>query len=262
MAERASSRAPTWSRHRRQHLRPLLRRQRRGRVHLRHRLGQLPDRARRGLHRAVGVRPLLGVGTRHVGPRRPRRLQPSTGPGQSSGQTVMAFAGLAGDHHRLPGLRLPAHVPGRPVLRQRRTARADGSVPATPTRQPRPARLPAAADARAWILAGGLRRRHLHLRRPPASSAPPDPCGSTSRWSAWPRRPTTTATGSSPATAACSPSATPASTGPPARMVLNKPIIGMIPTLDGRGYWLIASDGGVFAFGDAQVLRLRRRRQP
>ena len=25
----------------------------------------------------------------------------------------------------------------------------------------------------------------------------------------------------------------------------------MIPTLDGRGYWLIASDGGVFAFGDA-----------
>jgi Glycosyl hydrolases family 43 len=34
-------------------------------------------------------------------------------------------------------------------------------------------------------------------------------------------------------------------------MVLNKPIIGMIPTLDGRGYWLFASDGGVFAFGDA-----------
>jgi Glycosyl hydrolases family 43 len=32
---------------------------------------------------------------------------------------------------------------------------------------------------------------------------------------------------------------------------LNKPIIGMIPTLDGRGYWLVASDGGVFAFGDA-----------
>ena len=36
----------------------------------------------------------------------------------------------------------------------------------------------------------------------------------------------------------------------------------MIPTLDGRGYWLIASDGGVFAYGDAPVLRVGRRRQP
>ena len=33
--------------------------------------------------------------------------------------------------------------------------------------------------------------------------------------------------------------------------MLNKPIIGMVPTHDGGGYWLIASDGGVFAFGDA-----------
>ena len=33
--------------------------------------------------------------------------------------------------------------------------------------------------------------------------------------------------------------------------MLNKPVIGMVPTHDGRGYWLIASDGGVFAFGDA-----------
>jgi len=34
-------------------------------------------------------------------------------------------------------------------------------------------------------------------------------------------------------------------------MILNKPIVAMIATLDGHGYWLIASDGGVFAFGDA-----------
>ena len=33
--------------------------------------------------------------------------------------------------------------------------------------------------------------------------------------------------------------------------MLNKPVIGMVPTHDGGGYWLIASDGGVFAFGDA-----------
>jgi hypothetical protein len=25
----------------------------------------------------------------------------------------------------------------------------------------------------------------------------------------------------------------------------------MIPTADGQGYWLVASDGGVFSFGDA-----------
>jgi hypothetical protein len=34
-------------------------------------------------------------------------------------------------------------------------------------------------------------------------------------------------------------------------LVLNKPIVGMAATPDGGGYWLVASDGGVFAFGDA-----------
>jgi hypothetical protein len=32
---------------------------------------------------------------------------------------------------------------------------------------------------------------------------------------------------------------------------LNKPIVGMATTADGGGYWLVASDGGIFAFGDA-----------
>lgn len=31
-------------------------------------------------------------------------------------------------------------------------------------------------------------------------------------------------------------------------------IVGMLPTLDGKGYWLVGSDGGVFAFGDAHFL--------
>jgi hypothetical protein len=31
-------------------------------------------------------------------------------------------------------------------------------------------------------------------------------------------------------------------------MKLNKPIVGMSPTPDNKGYWLVASDGGVFAF--------------
>lgn len=33
---------------------------------------------------------------------------------------------------------------------------------------------------------------------------------------------------------------------------LNQPIVGMTPTADGSGYWLVASDGGIFAYGDAQ----------
>ena len=34
-------------------------------------------------------------------------------------------------------------------------------------------------------------------------------------------------------------------------LALNKPIVGMATTPDGKGYWLVASDGGVFTFGDA-----------
>jgi hypothetical protein len=33
---------------------------------------------------------------------------------------------------------------------------------------------------------------------------------------------------------------------------LNAPLVGISSTLDGKGYWLVASDGGVFTFGDAQ----------
>jgi hypothetical protein len=32
---------------------------------------------------------------------------------------------------------------------------------------------------------------------------------------------------------------------------LNQPIVGMAKTPDGGGYWMVASDGGIFAFGDA-----------
>ncbi len=32
---------------------------------------------------------------------------------------------------------------------------------------------------------------------------------------------------------------------------LNAPIVGMAATPDGAGYWLVASDGGIFTFGDA-----------
>ena len=32
---------------------------------------------------------------------------------------------------------------------------------------------------------------------------------------------------------------------------MNRPVVGMAATPDGRGYWLVASDGGIFAYGDA-----------
>ncbi len=32
---------------------------------------------------------------------------------------------------------------------------------------------------------------------------------------------------------------------------MNAPVVDLAPTSDGNGYWLVASDGGIFAFGDA-----------
>ena len=45
-----------------------------------------------------------------------------------------------------------------------------------------------------------------------------------------------------------------ANLGDLSRLKLRRPIVGAAPTPDGRGYWLVASDGGVFAFGDAKYL--------
>jgi len=33
---------------------------------------------------------------------------------------------------------------------------------------------------------------------------------------------------------------------------LTDPTLGVASTPDGKGYWLVAADGGVFSFGDAQ----------
>jgi hypothetical protein len=35
---------------------------------------------------------------------------------------------------------------------------------------------------------------------------------------------------------------------------LNQPIVGMTSTPIGRGYWLVAADGGLFSYGDARFL--------
>ena len=75
---------------------------------------------------------------------------------------------------------------------------------------------------------------------------------STSRSSASPRPPT----GHGywlrrPATAASSPSATRASTARRAASTSTSRSSAWPPTPDGHGYWLVASDGGIFTFGDA-----------
>ncbi len=44
---------------------------------------------------------------------------------------------------------------------------------------------------------------------------------------------------------------TPASVATSSAAQLNRPIVGMAATPDGGGYWLVASDGGVFSEGDA-----------
>jgi hypothetical protein len=39
--------------------------------------------------------------------------------------------------------------------------------------------------------------------------------------------------------------------GPEGALALNGPIVGTTAARDGQGYWLVGSDGGIFAFGDA-----------
>ena len=59
------------------------------------------------------------------------------------------------------------------------------------------------------------------------------------------------ATGSSRPTVGSSPTATRSSSAPRGGQPLNAPIVGMAATPDGGGYWFVASDGGIFSYGDA-----------
>ena len=53
-------------------------------------------------------------------------------------------------------------------------------------------------------------------------------------------------------TAAFSVSVMPVFNGSTGAVHLNQPIVGMAATGDGRGYWLVGADGGIFSFGDAR----------
>ena len=144
------------------------------------------------------------------------------------------------------------------------------------------------------LLAGGLRRRHLQLRRRRLPRLHGGQAAQRAHRGHGARRPTAAATGTSRPTAGSSASATQGSTAPWAGSRSNAPIVGMaadprrarllagrvrrrhlqlrrrrLPRLHGRhapqradrrdggrlgrcsGYWLVASDGGVFNFGDA-----------
>ena len=105
---------------------------------------------------------------------------------------------------------------------------------------------------RPGLLARRLRRRRLQLRRRPVLRVDGRQAPQRSRSSASPRPPTATATGWSPPTAASSASATPGSTGRWAASPSTQPVVGIAATPDGQGYWVVASDGGVFTFGDAR----------
>ena len=95
------------------------------------------------------------------------------------------------------------------------------------------------------LLAGGLRRGIFSLGDAAFYGSPAASDSTSPSW-AWPPTPPARATGWWPPTAASSASVTPPSTAPPADVRLNRPIVGMAATPDGKGYWLVASDGGIF----------------
>ena len=90
-----------------------------------------------------------------------------------------------------------------------------------------------AHSRRRRLLAGGLRRRDLRLRRRRLPRLDRAARRSTGPSWGWPPHPTAAATGWWPPTAGSSPTATPASTGRPAASPLNRPIVGMAATPDG-----------------------------
>ena len=51
----------------------------------------------------------------------------------------------------------------------------------------------------------------------------------------------------------------PAASAETATVTTNSPIVGIAGTPDGRGYWEVASDGGVFSFGTAGFTVRQRR---
>jgi len=95
-----------------------------------------------------------------------------------------------------------------------------------------------------WLVA--VRRGDLRLRRRLVPRQHRQPQADQAGGGGWRPRRRVTGTGSSPPTAGSSPTATPPSPGATGSIKLNQPVVGLAPTPSGQGYWLVASDGGVF----------------
>ena len=135
---------------------------------------------------------------------------------------------------------------GRLRLRQRRLLRLDGRPAAE-----RPGGGHRRHPRRQGLLGGGRRRRHLRLRQRRLLRL--DGRAAAERAGGRHRRPArqARATGRWPPTGGSSPSVEPSSTARWAGSSLNAPVVAISDTPDGQGYWEVAADGGLFAFGDA-----------
>ena len=101
-----------------------------------------------------------------------------------------------------------------------------------------------------WTATWWRRSRRMSTRRPRVPPALVEPHAGPTRRRHGPQPRRRGATGSWRPTAASSTTATRLRRLSGA-IHLNQPIVGMAPTTDGRGYWLVASDGGIFSYGDA-----------
>ena len=104
---------------------------------------------------------------------------------------------------------------------------------------------------RQGLLAGGLRRGHLQLRRRRLLRLHGRPAPQQARSWAWPPPPTARGYWLVAADGGIFTFGDAAFYGSTGGMHLNKPVVGMAATPDGQGYWLVASDGGIFTYGDA-----------
>ena len=136
-----------------------------------------------------------------------------------------------------------------------------GDAPSTARRAPAPQpahRRHGGHARREGLLAGGVRRRHLHLRRRQLlrlhRRIAPQPAHR--RHGGHARRPGLLAGGVRRRHLHLRERHR--SRIHRRRSRLNQPIVGMAATPDGDGYWLVAADGGIFTFGNATFSDRRR----
>ena len=173
-----------------------------------------------------------------------------------AGALRLGSPGISGDRLNQPIVGMEATPDGevtgssRPTghlqLRRRQLLRIDRVHPTQPAHRGH-----GVHARRRGLLARRFRRWNLLLRRRRLLRLDRVASDSTSPSWAWRPRPTAGAIGSSPPTVASSPTATPASTARPGRSNSTSPSWAWRPRPTDEGYWLVASDGGIFTFGDA-----------